>query len=130
MNTPDIEIYAKNISADIILEWLSKHFEKILIAIGPQALAGKTTVHGTVEYNKSSIPISITPQAAGKSFCSIWFKSADTPWENDEQCAQSLLELYDIEVRCSAAGWSEEEDEMSEQWLYITRNEKKLIRWG
>ncbi len=130
MNTPDIEIYAKNIGADMILEWLNKYFDEVAIAIDSKALTGKITIDGKVSRNNQLIPVSITPQAAGKSFCSIWFKSANTPWENDEQCAQSLLALHDIEIRCSAAGWHEEEDEMSEQWLYITRNEKKLIRWG
>lgn len=130
MNTPDIEIYAKNINAEMMRDWLNQNFDDVSLNIDPQALAGNTTIHGTVKHNNLLIPVSVTPQAAGKSFCSIWFKSAETPWQNDEQCAQSILDLHDLEIRCSAAGWSEEEDEMSEQWLFITRNEKKLIRWG
>ena len=52
-----------------------------------------------------------------------------TMWEDDESCAQSLLKDADIEIRCSASGWTEGEEEQSEQWLLLTRKERKLINW-
>ena len=41
----------------------------------------------------------------------------------------SLLEVADIEIRCSAAGWQEDEEENSEQWWLLKQGEKKRIRW-
>ena len=90
----------------------------------------KQGISGTVTNEAAQIPLVITPWAAGKAFCSIWFKSPETPWENDEACAMSLLDMHDLEVRCAIGGWEEGEDEAGEYWNSLTRNEKKLIRWG
>jgi hypothetical protein len=131
MTSPDIEIYAKNLNINQISTWLSRVFSQVDL---PELDQDKQNQHpaisGYVFYEKHSIPIVITPKAAGKLFTSIWFKSDKTPWTDDEACALKLLESYDIEVRCSATGWTENEEQMSEQWLCITRNEKRLTHWG
>ena len=121
INQPDIEIYVKDTSFSIIQDWLAKTFE-------PTSLPnfnGKP-----VNIKVGEIPVMITPNAAGKSYTSIWFQSNKTPWKNDEECGTDFLAFYDTEVRCSANSWQEEEEEQSEQWISMTRNEKKLILWG
>lgn len=130
MKTPDIEIYVKNISAEQLLEWLKKSFDDVELALQASDLIEKQSLSGSVCNAGSKIPLVITPWAAGKAFCSIWFKSDETPWLNDEECAKSLLELFDLEVRFATSGWQEGEDESGEYWNAITRNEKKLIPWG
>ena len=134
MNTPDIEIYAKDINSDIIIDLLTQQFEASSLNIDPKTLgiALNSTACITIQlpYKEHSIELIITPRAAGKSFCSFWFKSENTPWENDEACALTLLEENDIEIRCAASGWQEDEEKLSEQWLLLTQNEKKLIHWG
>jgi len=135
MKTPDIEIYVKQASAELITSWLRENFSHIDIPqLNHVSFSGGRVIQGHVsieepEHLRTLIPIVITPRAAGKAFCSIWFKSDNTMWANDEACAQSLLSIFDTEVRCSVGGWSEEEDIQSEQWLSLTQNEKKLIRW-
>ena len=132
MKTPDIEIYVKNLTHNILETWLNNTFGAVNITLAPDILVGSNSIKGTVQKDQDSahIPIIITPKAAGKSYTSLWFQSPETPWENDEECAQSLVEQSGLEVRCSASGWQETEDENSEQWLSITPEEKKLIRWG
>lgn len=130
MKTPDIEIYIKNVEAEQLLSWLNDNFSTIDIKLDSKALEGKQSISGELTLEEGHIPIVITPCAAGKAFCSVWFKSAETPWENDEACALSLLEKFDLEIRCATGGWEENEDEAGEYWNSITRNEKKLIRWG
>lgn len=121
---PDIEIYVKDTSFDAIQKWLSNVFEPVSIP----NYNGKPL---NIRVGSSpSIPVMLTPNAAGKAFTSIWFQSDKTPWKDDKTCAESFLVHNDTEVRCSANSWKEEEEEYSEQWLCLTRNEKRLIRWG
>ena len=121
---PDIEIYVKDISFNDIQTWLTNIFEPVTLP----SFNGKPV--STNVGASPKIPVMITPNAAGKAFTSIWFQSDQTPWKNDEECAISFLAVNDTEVRCSAYSWLEGEEEYSEQWLCITRNEKRLIQWG
>ncbi|MFT7185180.1 MAG: hypothetical protein ACI84K_000554 [Pseudohongiellaceae bacterium] len=121
---PDIEIYVKDTSFNAIQNWLSSIFEPITLP----SFSGKP-IHISIG-SSPKIAVMLTPNAAGKAFTSIWFQSDQTPWVNDEECAVSFLALHDTEVRCSANSWQEEEEEHSEQWLSISRNEKRLIQWG
>ena len=121
---PDIEIYIKDISIEMIEQWLCEIF-------GPVSLPKTNGKPINLKVGtEPELPLMITPNAAGKAFTSIWFQSDQTPWQSDETCAQAFLAFHDGEVRCSATSWQEEEDESSEQWLCMTRNEKRLIRWG
>ncbi len=128
MKQPDIEIYVKDVSFEAIQKWLSEIFNPITL---PKVSDKPVNIKVEIPLNAEvEIPVMITPKAAGKAFTSIWFQSDKTPWLSDEACANSFLEFQDAEVRCSANSWHEEEDEQSDQWLSINRNEKRLIRWG
>jgi len=132
MTNPDIEIYVKNINAEILSSWLSETFSHVDFPnLSNEAFyKGKIIQGRTTTKNSENITVIVTPHAAGKSFCSIWFKSDKTPWVNDEACALAFLESHDTEVRCANGGWTELEEKESEQWLCLTQNEKKLIHWG
>jgi len=132
LKTPDIEIYVKHSNSTQLKQWLEQNFE-LLAADNlneDHFSKGKTIkVQATLGSDQVSIPIVITPHSAGKAFCSIWIQSDKTPWQNDEECAMSFLSFSDTEVRCSSSSWSESEEKESEQWLCLSRNEKKLINW-
>ncbi|MFT6909268.1 MAG: hypothetical protein ACJAS1_005984 [Oleiphilaceae bacterium] len=131
MKTPDIEIYVKDCDIKIIATWLEKNFSTVNLPNNVEKIFAKgNTIRAEVGNDNATTDLIISPKAAGKSFCSIWFKQNMTKWENDESCAQSLLNDADMEIRCSASGWTEEEEEQSEQWLLLTREERKLINWG
>jgi len=124
LKQPDIEIYVKDTNFNVIQDWLSSVFEPIILP----SFSGKPV---NISVGTSpKISVMLTPNAAGKAFTSIWFQSDQTPWTSDEECGVSFLAFNDTEVRCSANSWQEEEEEQSEQWLSMSRNEKKLIQWG
>jgi len=129
---PDIEIYAKDLSVDTLLSWLNKHFDKDWddSAICQHDFTSKKPVDVQLYKQGVAIELMVTPSAAGKAFTSLWFKSGNTGWHDDLECAESLLSELDGEVRCSAESWSEEEPEYSEKWWKITRNTRELIVWG
>jgi len=131
MKTPDIEIYVKDAQFQQILDWLNLYFKGIEFpGKAAHLYANGKPVRGTLGQAENKLELVITPKAAGKDFTSLWFKQNLTPWENDEQCALSLLEQADIEIRCSAAGWEEDEAINSEQWWLLRRDEKKRINWA
>tara|TARA_R110001592_G_scaffold52649_5_gene161246 strand:- start:3757 stop:4152 length:396 start_codon:yes stop_codon:yes gene_type:complete len=131
MKTPDIEIYVKNADMKQISNWLELSFSELKLPPHAEHIFAKgKAIRASVTNNNETTELVITPQAAGKAFCSIWFKKNITNWADDESCAQSLLNETDFEIRCSASGWTEEEEEQSEQWLLLTKNERKLINWG
>ena len=131
MKTPDIEIYVKDANMELIEDWLNKHFSMVQLPKHSNEIFKKgKVIRALVGNNSVNSDLVITPRADEKTFCSIWLKKNISEWENDESCAQSLLKLADIEIRCSASGWSEEEEVESEQWLLLTREERKLINWG
>lgn len=130
MKTPDIEIYVKDADITQIVQWLSNNFSDTqLPAQAEQIFKKGKAIRASVSNDDAKTELIITPHAAGKAFCSIWFKNNITNWDNDESCALSLLNDAEVEIRCSVSGWTEEEEEQSEQWLLLTRSERKLINW-
>ncbi len=131
MKTPDIEIYVKNAEMSDVANWLNKYFSEVQLPNHVEQIFSKgKTIRATIKNATETSELIITPQAAGKSFCSIWFKNNITNWNNDEECALSLLLETDTEVRCSASSWTEAEEQESAQWLLLTKNERKMINWG
>ena len=127
---PDIEIYVKDLEATELMTWLELHFE-VSSVIEEQSIRDlKNPVEISLLNQGHQIGLMITPNAAGKRYTSLWFKSASTPWEDDKACALDYLAHADSEVRCSAAGWTESEEEYSEEWLCITRAGEKRIKWA
>lgn len=128
---PDIEIYIKNADLNEIQAWLGSHFDVVPEGdISDINIASPRTNEVELQRAGLPVPLVITPQAAGKAYLSVWFKSPKTPWQNDLECAQSALERFDTEVRCSAESWAEEEPEHSEKWWKLTRTSKDLVSWG
>jgi len=130
-DTPlDIEIYVKKTSVSDIMSWLMQHFtlnnDTAESAIKPLSEAMQTL---QLNYQNNAIDVMITPGAAGKAYTSVWFKSSNTPWNSDIECAKSFLESIDTEVRCSAEGWQETEAEFSEKWWKLSRTEEELVSW-
>ena len=128
--SPDIEIYVKHLDQNDLVCWLEKHFkiDKAQFLSTLKLTDQKMSSH-IVTNEQAKIELMITPNAAGKAYTSLWFKSDFTPWHDDKCCALSFLEIKDAEVRCSANSWHEEEEEASEQWLVLTRDGEKKVKW-
>ena len=128
---PDIEIYIKDLSQSALEQWLAHCFSTLDSGtISTIDLASNKQHKLILQHEKNDIPLTITPNAAGKAFTSLWFESDKTPWANDLECAESALDLLQLEVRCSAESWTEEEEEFSEKWWKLTQDTRELIVWG
>jgi len=130
---PDIEIYIKNGSPKDLFTWLRKYFVYDTDDVETKIADGwdkKSSISCLLKAENSELTLLFTPNAAGKAYRSIWFQSNLTPWLDDKACALSLLESFDGEVRCSESSWTEDEEEMSQKWWVLTRDEERLVTWG
>lgn len=116
----DIEIYAKSLPLDKILRWLDSSFSSV------ETIQSGKVVH---DYQLDGhIPLMIVENAVGKAWTSIWFKSPETPWADDRECARSLQAFARCRVRANAAPWSAGED-MDEWWQITETGEESSISW-
>jgi len=128
---PDVEIYFKDLTRELFVTWLDMHFMPLNDdQIARIQLDTKQAVTLLLQRDAHQIELMLTPSAAGKAFTSVWFKSSHTPWANDLECAESALAHTNLEVRCSAESWTEQEEEFSEKWWKLTPEGRELIVWG
>ena len=119
---PDIEIYVKQVDLPSILDWLARHFQIL------DRSSGHHTHDIVLSSGKASIHCLIVEQAAKGNFTSIWFKSDQTPWTTDQDCARDAADYLGCEVRCSAGSWQEDNDETG-GWLRVTKQGQSRINW-
>jgi hypothetical protein len=119
---PDIEIYVKEVDVASIIDWLEQHF---------RVVDRRTREHAhtiRLALNDSSIKCLVVEKAVKGGFTSIWFKSAETPWQTDRECAKDAVAFLHCEVRCNAGSWDEDcEDDQG--WLRITEHDESRINW-
>ena len=66
-------------------------------------------------------------KATKGGYTSVWFKSNDTNWNTDKDCAVDAFKFFaPNEIRCSTGGW-EGEDEGG--WFRITEAGIKIANW-
>ncbi len=122
---PDIEIYLYKTTTAQILDWLSDRF-----GVLEKPESAGTVVRTNAMFQGISIPIRITPHAAGKNFTCVTLESAETPWSTDLDCARAAQQFLRAEVRCSASGWTEQEGEHSaNRWWKLTSEGERKITW-
>lgn len=118
---PDIEVYVKNGSVPQLIDWVQTQSSQI----GPLNSAGNNHQF-SAEINGHVIPVMIQERVAGKGWLSIWFRSDQTPWATDLECAKAISNALDTQTRCILNGWSEG-DEPDEWWLIEQGNQEKIL---
>ena len=119
----DIEIYVKNRSLEDIQSWLEASFDNLT------HLATKHRVHDyEAQLNHQTIPIMIVEQVVGKAWTSLWFKASGTPWKDDTDCAHSVHQQLQCQVRCNSGPWQEGAD-MDEWWQLDESGQSSIIKW-
>lgn len=121
---PDIEIYIKRPELSDVIAWLERRFGSANLA----SLKKETDDEALVcRLGAEDIECVIVPNAVKGGYMSVWFKSTDTPWPSDRDCALEALSEFGLEVRCSAGSWEEGSDNGG--WLRITPNGETKVNW-
>lgn len=116
---PDIEIYVKRPAMEALLAWLDRR-----LGVVETRKRGETFL---VTLGEPPIECAIVENAVKGGFASVWFKSPDTPWSSDHECAVEAFRELGLEVRCSTGSWQEEDE--SARWFRITENGESMVNW-
>jgi hypothetical protein len=134
-SSPDIEIYVKRVETDEIVRWLSEYFEIIEghhshLTVPFSGEPGATMI--TLRYPDSDptshLHCTIVEKAVKGGFTTVWFKSNQTPWKSDAECAEAAFDFFNVEVRCSTGGW-QNGDEDTGGWLRFTKDGQSIVNW-
>ena len=117
---PDIEIYLLKAEADAVKNWLSNAL------VTSSAIEELSQSKQGIEWRAGNMEILFTANAS-KNFASLWFKTNQTPWDDDLACAKAAHEALQLEVRCSKAGWQEGDE--GPGWIKLIRGEEKPLDW-
>jgi hypothetical protein len=118
----DVEIYAKRVSINHIIEWVRLYF-----SIDEQKTVG-STLKLKLTRDGSITTCTIAENIAKGGYTSIWFDSSSTPWQTDEECAQEAYNHFQVETRCSVGGWTLESED-SGGWYRFTDSGKTVVNW-
>ena len=118
----DVEIYAKRVSINHIIEWVRLYF-----SIDEQKTVG-STLKLKLTRDGSITTCTIAENIAKGGYTSIWFDSSSTPWQTDEDCAQEAYNHFQVETRCSVGGWTLESED-SGGWYRFTDSGKTVVNW-
>ncbi|MFT4797447.1 MAG: hypothetical protein ACJAYE_000849 [Candidatus Azotimanducaceae bacterium] len=122
---PDLEIYLKRVPANDIVEWLNTIFNDVSVLTQP-ASKQPSVPAATECLIQQTMTCNISENVAKGGFTSVWFKSNDTPWATDHECAVAAFDHFQIETRCSTGGWEGEDDG---GWLRITDKGSQTVNW-
>ncbi len=124
---PDLEIYIKNRTEDEIKNWLEKCCDELIAS----ASSGNN-IELEAYFGDAKVNCSLQLRVCGKMWNSLWFKTNQTPWETDLDCALQAATEMDTQIRCIKAGWSDTDDDAEvdeDQWWRVEDGEKMLISW-
>ena len=119
---PDVEIYAKLVDINNIIEWIKFYF-----SIDERKTVG-STLKLKLTRDGSEMTCTIAENVAKGRYTSIWFDSSSTPWDTDEECAQAAYNYFQVEIRCSVNGWTSESED-SGGWYRFTDSGKTIVNW-
>lgn len=117
----DIEIYVEDLEFDTCLEWLQEVFSEV-----SQVSTHKRSLRCLATFENVEIPVQVLLNS-NKSFSSIWFKHAQTPWKSDQACARVAFSHFNRTVRCTAGSWQPDQD--PDLWWQISTSGEEEILW-
>ena len=124
---PDLEIYIKNRTESEIMTWLENCCDD-LVSISQSNNGRELEAY----FTDARVRCSLQLKVSGKMWSSLWFKTNQTPWDTDLDCAMQAASEMDTQIRCIKAGWSDTDEDAEnddDQWWRIENGEKALISW-
>ncbi|NQV64124.1 MAG: hypothetical protein HQ497_02060 [SAR86 cluster bacterium] len=114
---PDIEIYIKRPDLSALQDWLNG-------LMGPitSMTNGATT---SITMANSQVCVIVENVVKG-GYTSVWFKSDQTPWATDRDCALAAWEALGLETRCSNGGWDGNDEQ---GWRRFTAAGETIVNW-
>lgn len=119
---PDIEIYVKDCSLEQLEQWLRTRCSDL----EKQFSQGQIHEYRSV-IDDIAVPVMIHEKVVGKAWTSVWFKSDQSPWRKDLDCALEAADALGTQIRCIVGGWSNGQD--PDDWWKIENGQQERIQW-
>ena len=119
----DLEIYLLKPDVTALQKWLESSLGT-LESNGTQLGDSIQWIH-----KDTQMLIVYTPKADGNFGC-LWFKTNETHWKTDLECARSAHKTLSIEVRCAGTQWNEQASDDQPGWIKLLRGEEKPFHWS
>ncbi len=116
----DIEIYIKRPDMDALRTWLDQRF-----TVSHAEQKGDSLI---LQLADPPIECVIVENAVSGGYTSVWFRSDQTPWQDDRECALEAFHQLKLEVRCAAAPWDETAAD-EQAWLRLTEAGEQRVNW-
>lgn len=120
--SPDLELYLLKADTDRLQNWLVEQ-------LGDMVTDNAGNGRFCWRHAATNMTVIYTEKAE-KNFGCLWFKTNQTPWKNDLECARAIHAAMGVEVRCAASEWSEgTNDDEQPGWVKLIRGEEKPFDW-
>jgi len=124
---PDIEIYLADTNSGDIVDWLATILSDInLTGSFPNKGTWRYSARYLHQQGESEICFIIVENASA-DFTSLWFKTGQTPWPSDLQCARAAANHFSGEIRCSPGPWNPDQD--NDEWVSIQNAHESTVVW-
>ena len=117
---PDIEIDVKRPDEGAIRAWLDRRF-----GITGESKRGSALIY---RLGDSGMECVVVDNAVKGGYTSVWFRSNQTPWEDDHACAVEAFSEFGLEVRCSASPWADGDAEEG-GWIRMPDKGESRVNW-
>ena len=88
------EIYVRDLSKDVVADWLQGVFENL------KQVQEAPIVTYEGRYDGEAVPVQITEQVKNGPYTSIWFNAPRLPWGGIQECARAAHAALGAEVLC------------------------------
>jgi len=125
LSYPDIEIYVLGHDLNALRPWLNNHFK-----ITEENRKGNSVHLRLLNKDESELTASVIENAVKPGpYTSVWFKSENTPWQNDQACADDAYDFLQAEIRCSNGSWQTNAGVNQPEWLMIDAKGATPVAW-
>ena len=114
---PDIQIYIKRPELEQLEAWLKA-------TVGPIKIETRGSSSQVTLGNGESCLI--VANAVKGGYTSVWFKTNQTPWPTDRDCALAAWQALGLETRCSNGGWDGNDEQ---GWRRFTEAGETVVNW-
>jgi hypothetical protein len=123
--TPDVEIYIACKDQSSLLDWLKNRFQQ-LEDRKVRGMPKNSYGYQVLDDSGVWLPVVIIEKVV-PGFCSLWFDTDQSPWQNDAELADHFHQQTGLEIRYSAGGWQEGDE--PDAWMALTDQGLEQIDW-
>ena len=119
----DIEIYVSGKETGTLEAWLGEALVDFAVT---RREKNQVPAQATGD-DGSTLSILLIANVSRSGYSSLWIKENNSPWDTDLACAQAAYDSLQCNIRCTAGGWSEQDEE--DLWWQVNASGVQQVSW-